>query len=94
MLLPPLPRCSLPSSGDVVKPLTTYGQLSLRLATLPSSESQKERTSGTRDDVTRWINRTARRSSPIRPFSDDVVKPLSTYEQLPFRLAILRISLQ
>ncbi|KAH3894198.1 hypothetical protein DPMN_018355 [Dreissena polymorpha] len=28
------------------------------------------------DDGTRWINRAARRSSPIRPSSDDEVKPL------------------
>ncbi|KAH3845180.1 hypothetical protein DPMN_087455 [Dreissena polymorpha] len=86
-------RSFRPSSGDVVKPLSTYGQLPFRLAILPSSgsqRSQRERTSGSKDNVTRLIYRAARRSSPIRPSSDDVVKPLSTYGQLTFRLAILR----
>ncbi|KAH3814637.1 hypothetical protein DPMN_143142 [Dreissena polymorpha] len=48
---------------------------------------------GSRDDCTCLINRAARRSSPIRPSSDDEVKPLSTYGQLPFRLAILQENL-
>ncbi|KAH3823005.1 hypothetical protein DPMN_124800 [Dreissena polymorpha] len=34
--------------------------------------------------------KTTRRSSPIRPSSDDVLKPLSTYGQIPFRSAILQ----
>ncbi|KAH3713128.1 hypothetical protein DPMN_073703 [Dreissena polymorpha] len=57
-------------------------------AILPSSASQQKRTSGSRDDGTRLINRN-RGSSHIRPSSCDVVKPLSSYGQLPFRLAIL-----
>ncbi|KAH3877721.1 hypothetical protein DPMN_001597 [Dreissena polymorpha] len=36
------------------------------------------------------INRAARKNSPFRPSSYDVVKPLSTYGLLPFRLRILR----
>ncbi|KAH3708906.1 hypothetical protein DPMN_068365 [Dreissena polymorpha] len=74
-------RCSRPSSGDVVKSLSSYGQLPFRLAILPSSVSQQgqqESTSGLRDDGTRLIT-AARRSSHIRPSSDGVVKPLFTY---------------
>ncbi|KAH3869529.1 hypothetical protein DPMN_032698 [Dreissena polymorpha] len=41
--------------------------------------SHQERTSGSRDDGTRLINRAARGSSHIRPSSGDVVKALSTY---------------
>ncbi|KAH3831405.1 hypothetical protein DPMN_104672 [Dreissena polymorpha] len=33
-------RCSRPFSGDVVKPLSTYGQLPFRMAILPSSVSK------------------------------------------------------
>ncbi|KAH3869421.1 hypothetical protein DPMN_032586 [Dreissena polymorpha] len=86
-------RCSRFFSGDVVKPLSTYVQLPFCLAILPSSGSQgsqRKRTSGSRDDGNRCINKAARRSSPIRPSSDDVLKALSTFEQLPFLLAILR----
>ncbi|KAH3852285.1 hypothetical protein DPMN_094788 [Dreissena polymorpha] len=55
-------HCPRPSSGDVVKPLSTYGQLPFRLAILPNSgsqRSQQERKSGSRDDGTRLINRAA-----------------------------------
>ncbi|KAH3890113.1 hypothetical protein DPMN_014184 [Dreissena polymorpha] len=52
------------------------------------------KTSGSSDYGTLWISRAARRSSPIRPSSDDAVKPLSTYEQLPFCLSSLRRILQ
>ncbi|KAH3708899.1 hypothetical protein DPMN_068358 [Dreissena polymorpha] len=92
-----MPRCSRPYSGDVVKPLSTYGQLPFRLAILASfgsQQSQRERTPSSSDDVTIGIRRAARRSSPIRHFSDDVVKPLSTYGELPFLSAILRSRLQ
>ncbi|KAH3870355.1 hypothetical protein DPMN_033537 [Dreissena polymorpha] len=41
-------------------------------------------------DGTRLINTDARRRTHIRPSSGDVVKPPSTYGQLPFRLANLR----
>ncbi|KAH3823047.1 hypothetical protein DPMN_124843 [Dreissena polymorpha] len=75
-------RCFRPSSGDVVKPLSTYGQLPFRLPILPSSvdhRNQRERTSGSWDDGSRLINRAARTRSHIRHSSDDVVKQLSTY---------------
>ncbi|KAH3845655.1 hypothetical protein DPMN_087937 [Dreissena polymorpha] len=84
--------CSRSSSGYEVKPLSRYVQLPFHLVILPSSGSQRnqwERTSGSRDDSTRLINKAALLSSPIRPSSDNVVKPLSTYGQLPFRLVIL-----
>ncbi|KAH3774209.1 hypothetical protein DPMN_175584 [Dreissena polymorpha] len=54
----PLPLL-MPSSADVVIPLSTYGQLPFRLTILPSSgcqRSQWERTFGSRDDGTRLIN--------------------------------------
>ncbi|KAH3835879.1 hypothetical protein DPMN_109247 [Dreissena polymorpha] len=35
------PRCPRPSSGDIVKTLSTYGQTSFRLAIVPSSGSQR-----------------------------------------------------
>ncbi|KAH3876568.1 hypothetical protein DPMN_000414 [Dreissena polymorpha] len=73
--------------------MSTYGQLPFRLAILPSSgsqRSQQERTFGSRDEGTCLIYRDARCSSYIRPSSGDVVKPLSSYGQLPFRLAVLR----
>ncbi|KAH3837565.1 hypothetical protein DPMN_110958 [Dreissena polymorpha] len=66
---------------------------------LELNEAEKEHDSVCVNDVrlreggSRWINR-ARRSFPIRPSSDDVVKPLSTNGQLPFRFAILWRSLQ
>ncbi|KAH3826070.1 hypothetical protein DPMN_127961 [Dreissena polymorpha] len=82
-LQPPLHGCSRHSSGYVVKQQSTNGQLPFRLAIRSlsslSPRSKWDRTSGSRDDATRWISRAARRSSPIRPFSDDVVKPLSNY---------------
>ncbi|KAH3819256.1 hypothetical protein DPMN_120990 [Dreissena polymorpha] len=68
--------CSRRSSGDEVKQLSTYEHLPFRLAIFPSSGSQRnqrERTSGSRDDGTRLINRAARRSSHIRPSSEDAV---------------------
>ncbi|KAH3701041.1 hypothetical protein DPMN_076024 [Dreissena polymorpha] len=86
-------HCSRLSSGDVVKPTSTYGQLPFRLAILPSSGSQRSQRkgrSGSRDDGTRLIHRVVRRSSPILPSSDDEVKPLSTYPKLPFLFAICR----
>ncbi|KAH3719245.1 hypothetical protein DPMN_062077 [Dreissena polymorpha] len=63
-------RLSRPSSGDVVKPLSTYGQLQFRLVINQSSGSQQTQrkwTSASREDSTCWINRAARRSFPIRP---------------------------
>ncbi|KAH3891431.1 hypothetical protein DPMN_015532 [Dreissena polymorpha] len=48
----------------------------------PRSVSKRrlhERTSGSRDDGTRLINTAASRGYHIRPSSDDIVKPLSTY---------------
>ncbi|KAH3871699.1 hypothetical protein DPMN_034910 [Dreissena polymorpha] len=88
--------CHLSPSGNAVNPLSTYGPLPFRLAILSSSASQRcqrERTSGSKDYVTRWINRAARRSSPIRSSSDDGVKTFSTYGQLPFRFEFLRRSI-
>ncbi|KAH3791982.1 hypothetical protein DPMN_145471 [Dreissena polymorpha] len=89
-------RCPRLPSGDVVNQLSNYGQLPFRLTILPSSgsqRSQEDMTSESRDNGTRLINRAARGSSHIRPSSGDVVdvvEPLYSYGQLPFRLAILR----
>ncbi|KAH3838062.1 hypothetical protein DPMN_111468 [Dreissena polymorpha] len=61
-------RLSRPSSDDVVKPLSTNVQLPFRLPILPSSGSQRSqqiRTSGSRDDCSRLINRADRESSHI-----------------------------
>ncbi|KAH3724758.1 hypothetical protein DPMN_050582 [Dreissena polymorpha] len=82
-------RCSRPSSGDVVKPLSSYGNYRSG-----SRRSLLEKASGSRHNGTCWINRAFRKSSPIRHSSDDIVKPLSTYGQLPFRSAIFWRSLQ
>ncbi|KAH3880273.1 hypothetical protein DPMN_004183 [Dreissena polymorpha] len=43
-----------------------------------SQRSQRERSSGSKDDGTRWKSRAIRRSIPIRRSSADVVKPLSS----------------
>ncbi|KAH3802389.1 hypothetical protein DPMN_156065 [Dreissena polymorpha] len=88
-----LPPMLLPSHFRRCSKTTIHlRQLPFRLAILPSSGSQlsqQERTSWSRDDGSRLMNRVARGSSNFRP-SGDVAKQLSTYGQLPFRLAILR----
>ncbi|KAH3689503.1 hypothetical protein DPMN_191519 [Dreissena polymorpha] len=64
-LPPALSRCSRPSSDNVVKPLSSYGKLPFRLVIPPQSgnqRSQRERTSGSRYDGTRWISRALRKS--------------------------------
>ncbi|KAH3792100.1 hypothetical protein DPMN_145590 [Dreissena polymorpha] len=68
-------RCFRPSFGDVIKLLSTYGQLPFRLPILPSSVNhrcQRERTSGSWDDGSRLINRAAGTRSHIPNSPDDV----------------------
>ncbi|KAH3859102.1 hypothetical protein DPMN_101749 [Dreissena polymorpha] len=63
---------------------------SFRSRSSGSQQSKQKRTSGSKNDGTRLINRAARKKSHIRPSSDNVMKRLSTYEQLPLRFVILR----
>ncbi|KAH3848879.1 hypothetical protein DPMN_091262 [Dreissena polymorpha] len=75
-------RCSRPYSDDVVKPLSINEQLPFRLAILTSSASHRnhrERHPARRMMVFAGLAENPRRSSPIRPSSDNVVSPLSHY---------------